>query len=118
MCFYFTKPSFYTRVRIFTCDIITEENNISTSIENTSDWTERLLARCVPNLELGDSLIQLDDKRTKLYSNGNLVLKFKIFIHHSWEEATLTNAYDPVNKSYWLTSVTDYNEFKQVILSV
>ena len=93
MSFDFAKPSLYIVKSVFTSNVITEEYDVSTPVENASDWAEWLLTGGVPYLQLSNLLIYFDDKRTKLHSNSNLMIKFKIFVHHFWEKTTLANTY-------------------------
>ena len=50
MGFDLTKPGLYIVKSIFACNVIAEEDDVRTSIEDASNRTERLLASRVPDL--------------------------------------------------------------------
>jgi hypothetical protein len=61
----------------------------------------------VPYLQFDHLPIYFKSERAKLDANGNLMLSLEFIVHYSLHEATL--AY---------TCISDYNQFKKVVLGV
>ena len=87
-------------------DIVGEEDAVSTSVEDPGDTLEGLLTGGVPYLKLDNFILDGACERAELHSDGDLMLSLEFVILDSAHEATLTD-----------TSVTNYNQLKQMILS-
>ena len=74
MLFDFHEPLLNVRESLFAGDIVAEEDAVGASVENSGDWAEGLLPCRVPNLELHDFVINLDDEAAKLNTNCHLML--------------------------------------------
>ena len=74
MSFDLAQPLLNILKCLLASNVIAQEYNVGTSIENASDWSERLLTSSVPNLQLGDLLIQLNNEGPELNTDGNLML--------------------------------------------
>ena len=106
MFLYFLKPVNSVNKGLVSSDIISQENTVRSSIENTSDTFERLLASSVPDLKLDNFILDRASKRTKLYSDGDLMLSLELVVLDSAHQTTLTD-----------TSISNDDQFKEVVLS-
>ena len=50
-------------------------------VKNACHRAEGFLASCVPDLQLTDLIVELDDERAEFNANGHLVLNFELLIH-------------------------------------
>ena len=72
-------------------DVVSQEYAVSSPVEYLGDALELLLTCCVPNLELEDSLFELDEQCAELYAYCDLMVRHKFIIGESVEEAGLSN---------------------------
>lgn len=86
------QPCFQVVKSFLTGEVEAEEDNVGSLVKDASDGAEGLLARRVPNLQLHDLLVQLDDEGSELYSNCHLVLHFELLVHDSRQKTTLSNS--------------------------
>ena len=101
MFLYFLKPVNSVNKSLVSSDIISQENTVRSSVENTSHTLERLLASSVPDLKLNNFILDRASKRTKLYSDGDLMLSLELVVLDSAHQTTLTD-----------TSISNDNQFK------
>lgn len=81
MLLYFLEPVNHIHESVISRDVIGQENAMSTSVENSSNWTEGFLASSVPNLQLDNFLLHLYNKWAKFHSYRDLMLYFELIIH-------------------------------------
>ena len=74
MLFDLHEPFLHICKGFFASDVVAEEDAISAAIKDARDAPERLLARCVPDLELYNLVVDFDYERAELNTNSNLVL--------------------------------------------
>ena len=101
MFLYFLKPVNSVNKSLVSSDIISQENTVRSSIENTSHTLERLLSSSVPDLKLNNFILDRASKRTKLYSDGDLMLSLELVVLDSAHQTTLAD-----------TSISNDNQFK------
>ena len=77
------KPRSQVRKCVLSREIKTEEHYVRSLVEDASDRAERFLACRIPNLQLYNLLVQLDNKVTEFNSDGDLMLDLKLFVHHT-----------------------------------
>ena len=65
------------------------------TIEDSGDWSERLLAGSVPNLKLNYLILNVDDKSAEFDTYGDLMLYFEVIVHYSGKQTALSHAYNP-----------------------
>ena len=106
MLLYFLKPVNSVDKGLVSSDIISQENTVSSSVENTSYTLERLLASGVPDLKLNNFILDRASERTKLYSDGDLMFSLELIVLDSAHQTTLTD-----------TSISNDDQFKEVVLS-
>ena len=85
------KPVLHIVESFFSRNIITEEYTLSATVEDSRYRPERFLSRGVPNLKLDNFLVETNHKWAEFYADGNLVLKFKLIVHDSGQQARLAN---------------------------
>lgn len=77
-------------------DVKDEENTVAALVEIPRDRTERLLACCIPNLQLHVGLLAHNHtKIAKFDSNSDSVLLFKSLTRQSFQDACLSNSCIP-----------------------
>ena len=110
MFLYFLKPVNSVNKSLVSSDIISQENTVRSSVENTSHtlerllitfWLGKILASGVPDLKLNNFILDRASKRTKLYSDGDLMLSLELVVLDSAHQTTLT-----------YTSISNDNQFK------
>ncbi len=85
------KPVLHIEESFFSRDIITKEYTLRATVEDSRYRPEWFLPRGVPNLKLDNFLVETNHEWAEFYADGNLVLKFKLIVHDSSQQARLAN---------------------------
>ena len=97
----FLEPVDSVHKSLISGNIVSQEYAVSSSVEDSSDTLERLLACSVPDLKLNNFVLDGTSERTELDSNGDLMFSLELVVLHSAHQATFAN-----------TCVTNYNQFE------
>ncbi len=86
------KPVLHIVKGLLPGNVVTQEDAVGTSVKDSGNRTERLLARSVPYLQLHDLSIKLDHEGTEFDANRHLVLQLELVVHHSGKQTRLSNS--------------------------
>ena len=102
----FFEPFHKIHEGVLACHIIGEENAMRTTVEDTGDRLEGLLAGCVPDLQL-DNLapVYFQTERPEFDTDSDLMLNLELVVHDSLHEATLAD-----------TGISNNDQLEQVVL--
>ena len=101
----FLQPVYSIDEGLVSSDIVSQEDTVSSSVEDPGDTLEGLLACSVPYLKLDNLIRDGPSEGPKLNTNSDLMLSLELIVLYSAHQATLAHS-----------SVTNYNQLEQVIL--
>ena len=77
--------------RVVLCNIIRKKNGVSTPVENFGDRLKTFLPSCVPNLQLENHTLNLDQQRAEFNAHCDFMVFQELILAHAMHQARLTN---------------------------